>query len=554
MVRRVLPFVLLLGCGSPRETATTRPTPPAEPWLSDGIVGVRILDGGTRMRVFRLDRYEKTGEEKILPEERPLFPKSAGGWGDWVTKWPSGDVAGSAKGERFVEFRLREGTLVAKMTQPNAEPNYAAWTLDHRAEAKTPTTRGRFETPLPPMPTITIDGPREDQDRIDLLLGHLLSSVAPKSQRAVAPMALSSTVYHGHVFWDADIWVFPALALLSPERARAIPAYRLNMEEQARRNAVEWFAAGRPDAGTKKRPTTAPPEPMVKYPWESSESGRETAVGFSRYEEHITGSVAFALRQASWLGLAPADRTNRIVADAGRYFRARADGNRIKNVVSVDENHTGDDCLYTNLLAGWCANGGRWSATMPFVLPRDDKSFLTYHNDGVRGYKQAAAVLSVYPLQYPPAEKEARTLLDRFESKVTKNGPAMTGAVHATIRARLGDPKARETWIASIDPYVKAPDLFSEKRGSDRTAFVTGAGGAMNTVLYGFAGLRLDDRPLPGSAFPPIRLKNGGWLSCRPSLPKEWRSVTIDGLTILDRAYVLTIAGSRATLTAKGKR
>ena len=69
----------------------------------------------------------------------------------------------------------------------------------------------------------------------------------------------------------------------------------------------------------------------------------------------------------------------------------------------------------------------------------------------------------------------------------------------------------------SVDPFVRPPYFsFSEKRTRDNLQFLTGAAGALQSVLYGFAGLSLQDSPTPvfrpqlpslvGPRAPPLRL------------------------------------------------
>jgi len=218
--------------------------------------------------------------------------------------------------------------------------------------------------------------------------------------------------------------------------------------------------------------------------------------------------------------------------------------------MSPDENHIGDNDLYTNLLAMWCQNQGKWPAKPTYKLPKDSQTFLTYDNDGLRGYKQAAAVLSIWPLQYPPAEAQAKAMMERFANKVTKNGPAMSDSVHALIWARLGEKeKAYAAWHNSWKPFVKPPFLlFSEKRSSSRTYFTTGAAGSLNAVLYGFAGIRIDDKKAPGAQWS-TPLKNGKVLSIAPNLPKEWKKLTLKNLTILGKRYTFEIEADRVNVS-----
>lgn len=424
---------------------------------------------------------------------------------------------------------------------------------------------------------IEIDGPVEDQQAVRSFLFYLRSSINPQGQMAVSPFALSDTQYNGHVFWDADIWVFPGLALTDPDLAKAIPAYRERMFIPARTNfdkGISW-----PGADAAMADSWPTDRRWYQFPWESSVSGLETAPASSRKQHHVSGSALWAYEQARALDL---------VNDCYYYYRSGSglaafwdarmsptEGHfkkpvqpvvhEIKDVMSPDENHVGDNDLYTNLLAQWTEDnfgiggfhadkkGRRWLTDeerkkhgIPILkLPQDKTSFLTYDNDPIRGYKQAAAVLSIYPLQYPPAEKQARAMMERFSDKVIKNGPAMTDSVHSIIWSRLGEPeKAYVFWRGSWDPFTKNPLLlFSEKRGKPTSYFVTGAGGSLQSILYGFLGFRIDSSSERGAKWSQ-RLKGDSWLSVNPKLPKAWKSVTFKGFSVLGSRYTLTASSS----------
>jgi trehalose/maltose hydrolase-like predicted phosphorylase len=399
---------------------------------------------------------------------------------------------------------------------------------------------------------IEIDGPVADQQAIRSFLFYLRSAIHPKGGMSISPFGLSNGQYNGHVFWDADIWVFPALALVDPEAAKSIPDYRLRhwgIGEFAR-----WIER-RPTGQGEMGPIGGKPAGS-KYPWESSVSGRETVPGPSRFEDHITGSVSFALRQAADLGLADPVRTEQTLRFNNWFYNHRSvkgpRGLEIKGTMSPDENHVGDNDLYTNLLAEWLRRGGTWKGEgkTTYKLPKDGQTFLTYDDDALRGYKQAAAVLSIYPLQYPAAESQARAMMERFADKVIKNGPAMTDSVHAIIWARLGEKeKAYETWQKSWEPFTQNPLLlFSEKRTRSKTYFTTGAAGSLQSVLFGFLGFRIDWRKEPGAAWT-TQLRGDAWLSIKPNLPRSWKSVKFRNFTILGRRYTLIASPSAARVT-----
>jgi trehalose/maltose hydrolase-like predicted phosphorylase len=392
---------------------------------------------------------------------------------------------------------------------------------------------------------IVIDGPVEDQLAVRSFLFYLRSAIGPNKGMAVSPFGLSSDTYSGHVFWDADIWVFPALAFIAPQEAAEIPRYRLAKMDQARSNYREWVAAKKPTAmGTMK---TASSSDGIMFPWESSVTGSETMPGPSRYEHHITGSVAFSVNQAAALGLVPGADARNLIREAATFYKARSiegpKGREIKGVVSPDETHVGDNDLYTNLLAEWLTNGGSWksSGRTTYKLPQDSIGLLTYDDDALRSYKQAAAVLSIYPLQFPPAEVQAQAMMNRFGSKVIKNGPAMSDSVHAIIWARAGaTEQAYQAWRASWQPFTTGPlELFSEKRSRHAGYFVTGAAGSLQSVLYGFLGIGLDSRNRSNNAWS-TKLLGDHILSATPHLPKEWKSVKLKNFTLLGRRLTLT--------------
>ena len=415
---------------------------------------------------------------------------------------------------------------------------------------------------------IEIDGPVEDGQAVRSFLFYLRSSIAPGARRAIAPMALSSDVYGGHVFWDADVWVFPALMLTDPDLAAQISGYRLDRASMALDNGEGW-KTDRPTATHPLGPLVAGERggPVAKFPWESSVTGKETVPGPSRYEDHITGSVLWGLSQAEALdlpqagsvGVAPSvsaqmpPQSSRagtrashgygsLAQAAANFYRLRSEpgpnGQEIKATMSPDENHTGDNDLYTNLLAMWLTNGRKWPVTPTYKLPKDDESFLTYNDDPVKGYKQAAAILACYPLQYPPAEAQTRTMLERFGPKTNAKGPAMTDSIEGLLWARIGEPeRGYEEWRKGWFDFTRHPLLlFSEKRNSARTYFATGAGGALQTVLYGFAGLRLDYGQAKGALWS-RPLTEGKMLSVKPSLPKRWKRIRLKGMTLPDGCY-----------------
>lgn len=385
---------------------------------------------------------------------------------------------------------------------------------------------------------IELDGPLEDQLAIRSFLFYLRAAMHPTGPVTISPFATSDPAYGGHVFWDADVWVFPALALLDPEAARAIPAYRIARAESARKN----YRLGL--SGTQGPSPTAQ---AIQYPWESSVSGLETARAPTRLEHHVTGSVLWGLWLASALGLAPADAVNRIGRSCAEFWSLRASPSpespgqlEVRSVVSPDEYKLGDNDLYTNLVAQWTLRTFR-DTNVTFKLPRDATTYLTYDGDRLRSYKQHAALLALYPLQWPQAEVEASQMLDRYLGKTAENGPAMSLSLEALLLARFGDvEQAYRTWKRGWELYADHPlMLFSEYQNRSLTYFTTGPAICLQSVLFGFLGFRVDNR-VTTSRIWSHPLRKGYVLTARPRLPKLWKAVRIKNLRVLDTTFDIT--------------
>ncbi|HJP99651.1 MAG TPA: glycoside hydrolase family 65 protein, partial [Rhodanobacteraceae bacterium] len=72
---------------------------------------------------------------------------------------------------------------------------------------------------------IVVDHDEAVQRALHSDLYYLLSNTTVGTAWAMGACALTPN-YAGHVFWDSDSWVFPALLLLHPERAKSIVMFR----------------------------------------------------------------------------------------------------------------------------------------------------------------------------------------------------------------------------------------------------------------------------------------------------------------------------------------
>ncbi len=552
--------LLLAGCGAKTSSSTTGAKPMLQYVARSGTFRVTEISE-TGFTVLLPKSFQSEGEEKLeFSRQRVFIPIKLPPVSTWkeldplseFPKYSAGDATIQLSEEIAVTPGSRRLDFVFRASYPSPD---AMPLIDREATTKNPADSVRVETfentisvslstPWSDSPVVGVDleGPGEDQRFLRTIINRITSEaerdVLPVAKHGFAPFGLNNELYFGHTFWDMDVWVLPSMLFLQPDAVRSMNRYRLDRAAQAEKNAAEFF----------KKPNSG-----MMFPWESSVTGKETVRASSVKEHHISGSVLWGLNLSEQAGIASPSEVGKVASGVARFFENRSiagvSGREIKDVMSPDENHIGDNDLYTNLLAQWAMNGRKWDGPTKFKLPKDANSFLTYDNDNERGYKQAAAVLSIFPLQYPPAEKQARVMMERFEGKVSKNGPAMSDAIHATIWARLGEKeKAYDAWKRSWEPFVKGPQmLFSEKRSSERTYFYTGAAGCLNTVIYGFAGFRFDDKPLDGAVWRK-KLKSGWWLSCKPCLPPKWESLMINPMIIDGQKYRVEITPEKVTI------
>lgn len=410
---------------------------------------------------------------------------------------------------------------------------------------------------------IVIDGPKKDQQALHSCMFYLLQSVREGSQWSIPPMGLSGNDFSGHVFWDADTWMFPALILQHPQLARSIVDYRFNTLPGAMANAKANGFAG------------------AEYAWESGMTGKEdTPPGLVyRYERHINGDVALAQWQyylatgdLKWLRT----RGYPVIKATADYWLSRViynsamDRYEIKQVVPPDENADRvNNSAYTNAIArlnlaiafraaellGVPGNPKWGRFAYSIYLPFDEKAqrFVAY--DAYKGEKakQADTELLIYPLQtlFPGHDLQAvyKNTFDYYASKVMPKGPAMSSSAHSVIAARLGErDQAYRAFTRSYKPYLRGPfNYFNETPSEFRESycFLTGAAGPIQATIFGMAGAQMDYFPQnPASAD----------LTFAPCLPKQWKSMKITGVQWHGKTFDMRVTqGNKAELVQKQK-
>lgn len=407
---------------------------------------------------------------------------------------------------------------------------------------------------------IVVDGPKKDQQALHSCMFYLLESVREGSQWSIPPMGLSDAAFSGHVFWDADLWMFPALILQHPELARSIVDYRYNTLQGAIANAKSDGYDG------------------AQYAWESGYTGKEDTPGGLVYkdERHVNGDIALAQWQyflatgdTNWLKT----RGYPVIKATADYWVSRTKYNKAKKryeilqVVPPDENADEvNNSAYTNCLVKTnlqiALNAAKISGNMPnkkwaeisnkiyIPLDKKNKRFIAFDNYKGLPAKQADSELIIYPLQFNIAGENMNNIykntFDFYAPKVLKNGPAMISSVHSVISARLGlCDKAYTELEKSYLQYLRGDfNYFNEKRSIMyvNMCFLTGAAGPVQATIFGIAGANIN-------YFPINPLKNE--LYFKPCLPKQWKSLKITGVEWQKKTFDVVIQNNKAVVIKK---
>jgi len=370
---------------------------------------------------------------------------------------------------------------------------------------------------------IIIEGDPVSQQDIRLALYHLYAFSCEGSRLSIPPMGLSSQNYNGHIFWDSEIWMFPPLLVFHPEMARSMLDYRYDRLAKARQKAVNFGYKG------------------AMFPWESDDTGEEATPPWAltgTFEHHITADVGIAFwnyyrvtGNLSWLR----ETGYPVLKEVADFWVSRAERNQdgswsIRNVVGADEFAPNvDDNAFTNGSAKVVLYYAGLAAAELGIAPSprwkevaDHLSFHFFENGVMKEHsryngeriKQADVNLLAYPLELVTAEDRVRQDLEYYQSKIAPEGPAMGLSILSILYSRLGDnQKAFELFKKSYEPNKRPPfGALSETAVQNYPYFTTGAGGMLQAVLFGFAGLHFTE---------------DGLISKDPCLPGEWKSLTI---------------------------
>ncbi|XP_073688280.1 protein-glucosylgalactosylhydroxylysine glucosidase-like [Garra rufa] len=404
--------------------------------------------------------------------------------------------------------------------------------------------------------SIEVEGPETLNRALIGCMFYLLSSFSSETTTGskfggISPGGLSNgkkdEAYYGHVFWDQDTWMYPPVALFYPNLAKAVLNYRVSTIEGAKANAQLMGYKG------------------LKFAWESAATGHDVCPVEinSQQELHINGDVALAFQQYLYLtqdlGMFREGRGSEVVWGIADYWVSRATWvpsenlYHIRGVIPPDEFYSDvDNSVFTNAVAqlslrfaielssllGHTPNPAWQDVADKMKIPFDP--ILKYHPE-FDGYKQgttvkqADVVLLGYPLDMPMTPEVRRNDLEVYESATDLHGPAMTWGMFAMGWLELGDAERAQSLLQKCYPNIQKPfQVWTEtSRGSGCVNFITGMGGFLQTVMFGYTGFRVQKEQL---AFAPL-------------LPQEVGSLSMKGVSYLGNKMDWLINSTEVTVS-----
>jgi len=144
--------------------------------------------------------------------------------------------------------------------------------------------------------------------------------------------------------------------------------------------------------------------------------------------------------------------------------------------------------------------------------------------------------LLAYPLGLPRSQQATRNDLDAAIGRLLKEGSGamMTTTLYPAIAAELGDRALVDTLLPlSYRTHLRPPfAVLAETPTNDAVNFLTGAGGFLQQVIFGYTGLRFGETGLR-AAFPPV-------------LPSRITRLTLRNVASRGRRYDVVVEGDSA--------
>ncbi|VDI81940.1 Hypothetical predicted protein, partial [Mytilus galloprovincialis] len=335
-----------------------------------------------------------------------------------------------------------------------------------------------------------------------------------------------SNDYAGHVLWDMDTWIMPPIMMFHPNLARLMINSRIRVLDTAMENAKGTGYLG------------------ARFPWEQAVTGIETCPWdlASKYQVHVTADVSYALRQ--YLYVSSKDASIEMLTNGGsslaleiaKFWESRVnktdDRNDILGVMGPDEYHYNiNNSVFTNYNA-------KLSLMLPSFLDNNYKGYLKFNCCSINKieiakYKETASKLKIlfdertrfhpqfegfrlkdkikqsdvvllgFPLLMPMDPEIRRNDLVSYEKMTDQFGPDTgTWSMHTVGWLELQDEQKAQEMFKMLFRNINGPfKVFSEKPSNSPDGprcvnFITGAGGLLQAVIFGYGGIRIRESQL----------------------------------------------------------
>lgn len=394
---------------------------------------------------------------------------------------------------------------------------------------------------------VRVTGDTDAQRVLDAAFFYLHSSLHASTLTGMPPFGLSqSSYYYGHSFWDTETWSLLPMTLAAPATARSLLEFRVRGLEYAKRQAALYGYRG------------------AQFPWEAAPSqGFETTPTFAGTgwgEQHVSPDVALGfweyqlatadpnlLREGTW----PVLRAVAAWIESRGVFTAR--GFEIQNIMGPDESVPNvSNASYMNLackmvmaaaircaqVVGSSAPDSWGKVRDSFVLPLDKTKnvVLPYDNPPpTANPAYSLDQLDFLTIHNPPVSVELLKGTHAFEDTVrqqriaaSKSGErefsiGFAEAAEAATAAFAGDKRrALELFHNSWkNVWLEPFGMIRETPSQDYGCFLTNFGSVLQTVMFGFTGLRISEQ---------------GWPKYPASLPAGWSKIEIDRVYVKGEA------------------
>ncbi|HKU78786.1 MAG TPA: glycosyl hydrolase family 65 protein, partial [Rhodanobacteraceae bacterium] len=347
----------------------------------------------------------------------------------------------------------------------------------------------------------------------------------------------------------SDTWLFPALLLQHPQRARSIVMFRDRTLPAAQQRARTAGFEG------------------AKYPWEADpEDGTEqvlyAAHRLSVGEIHVNADIAIAQWQY-WLATHDLEWLRKdgwpVIRNLAEFWTSRATWDKakrryeIRDLVSVMEPYAHiDNDTFTNASAAKALRiatqaaklvgaeaDPRWTEiAAKLYVPFSDAEQRHFPLDpDVRLHDPGDSDLTF--LAFPSLDLQMDPTVRRNDYRhdvaplQNKPGQSLTsmGLAPLTIAAAaLGNETGATRWLeANITrDMLKAPfNVRTETADNNTGYFLTGSAGFVQSLVYGLTGLRIEPSGLV-QAYPPV-------------LPSKWKSLTLTNVTFRGKRFDITV-------------